>query len=1047
MVRIARQGRKWNHKVRIAQFSLNHPQTPSGQRKTKQERMADQAVAVSLTRFLHRKEHFEALFSGGTLPKIPVSVQRTVRDATSWTSSGQFSLTQPPYGRQDLFGLRFATHPSPWVPYITRGGWYPKAGDDMPDIETNPGPFAAEMVQVAILPASLILYDHLPSQEWLTSKLPDFSFRSEASLYATRKLGEVFFDDELALDEYVPPSWHDTWYYMVDLVNPMSYTTPPPGVLDELVDFVSLGRYTRPEPTLLQTAAAFVSDTALAHYPEIARNFRQNTSLYSRAKFSLVNHHSVYWWKTCPAAYMGVEGSGKADRCARRLETSNHFLDPSPLDLFIFFAAIVLTLSLCLILKYCRDPPRLTLPDMSLAYTYHPTASEHILIGPDQVATRISKMDRTSLYPRPGPLAIVREPDSLNRYIAVWRNSNTIRFKYLNEPDFYELPSTIFNTIATQFHKATIVSLPSMSRTLSDLLHETPLSLMNMASVLVSMLGGEKGSRETAFFTQPVIWKNTCELLEEPKPMPVSIEALSVVSCPNVYPARGASSSLAAVYYRLYKVNPVRVALPRDTDGLVRSFAAMMIVNGQQLLMPWDDNAVINNQKTRITRERMARASYTHFYYQSIPEVKAFIKNEPYCTCKDLRNISAICPEHNLLGFRYGLSYKTSILYQCYWYGPGKNPTELIEAMEYVIGADEPPGFIRLNMSEGDYSRYDGTQTENVRRIPFRIMGRCFAPQFRKNFWELIDAHFQTIAKTSEGVPYAHFGSMLSGAWCTTDANTVLNIYTRFAALVRLGMTPEQAIRRVGIGFGDDFWGYNWGRIDVINGVQTMVTADQLHVQVAEELGLKLELIDVGTTYFSFLSRYYEVSAGHVRHSCPDLCRLIGKFQSMAREAATRKDWIGKYSSLLLLCGRDTPIISSYILKWFQLHKEVPLSFDQLVETDNALELPYWITQIERLTPFLDPSPELISHVLDLCAKTYKVDGASLLALDGELSRATTVEQLNSLYLQVETDIPTTKFRLLGAIDEAIIPVTLVKPDGNALSTAITRAGFPVVGQ
>lgn len=99
-----------------------------------------------------------------------------------------------------------------------------------------------------------------------------------------------------------------------------------------------------------------------------------------------------------------------------------------------------------------------------------------------------------------------------------------------------------------------------------------------------------------------------------------------------------------------------------------------------------------------------------------------------------------------------------------------------------------------------------------VREIPFKIMSRAFRrqrefpdkPSDRELFWTMVNAQFDALCRTSERVRYSAMDSMLSGAWCTTDANTILNAFIRYAGLRRSGLSRQAAWRAIGLVFGDD---------------------------------------------------------------------------------------------------------------------------------------------------------------------------------------------------------------------------------------------------
>lgn len=224
--------------------------------------------------------------------------------------------------------------------------------------------------------------------------------------------------------------------------------------------------------------------------------------------------------------------------------------------------------------------------------------------------------------------------------------------------------------------------------------------------------------------------------------------------------------------------------------------------------------------------------------------------------------------------------------------------------MQAPFGFKFGTGFTLL---EGDFSRFDGSQTENVRRLSFRIMSSWVDPRHRSRFDAVVDDQFSALCRLPDGTKYFPLGSMLSGAWCTTDGNTLLNAFVTYHALSILGVPRRSRRHLMGVAFGDD------GLVRQLVSPFGDRLSDAL-IESARQLGLRMEVIIRPGGAAGYLSRYYEFSESGILSSCPDLARLLPKFQfSVSPEPDEILRFSKKFSSLLLLCGDTTPVISNYL--------------------------------------------------------------------------------------------------------------------------------------
>lgn len=584
--------------------------------------------------------------------------------------------------------------------------------------------------------------------------------------------------------------------------------------------------------------------------------------------------------------------------------------------------------------------------------------------------------------------------------MATWIMDDMMHIKILNESGFVNLPLSCFSALMSLYRSASTVSSHSLSTYLRNWGFESSYA-DSVAVKLFHLVGGPKGTRDIRYFTTPMFTlESEADLAvpDEVKPY-VSVSTPSVIEFPAVVPAMCLSSDLAAPMDRLYAINRVDVDVPEEIIGYADELSCH-ILGDNAPVEPWSYEDVIAAQKTAKTRERMLYSALCLNHHE-VPKVDAFVKKEAYAEPKDLRNISAIAPAHNLEGFCFGLPLKKELFKKFGSYSPGRDPEGITQQILEHCRAELPScgKFIRPLAEngnkiflEGDFSRYDGRQTVGVRNLSFRIMRNLINPAHHKSFDEMVDRQFASRCYANKKIKYEHLGSMLSGAWNTTDGNTILTLLIMYSGLRRLGMTKHQAKHHIGLAFGDD------SAASELENVETKQRLSGCMSSVAEELGLKLEFDFRTDNVFGYLSRYYHVEDGQIKGSIVDIGRLLPKFHLITRPDATKEDFRQKFSSLRLLAGENTPVLSAYFRTWFRVNGLSPLSFDEL-DFDSAA-MPYWLVIAED-DGLLFPSPD--SHVtlkaIEWAAQSLNVSVEDLLRLDDTINRANTAVELEAAYL------------------------------------------------
>lgn len=566
---------------------------------------------------------------------------------------------------------------------------------------------------------------------------------------------------------------------------------------------------------------------------------------------------------------------------------------------------------------------------------------------------------------------------------SVWMHKHTWPVLLAN----YRLSSIVSNNSIDSFIRQ---RHPSMS-------DATRLRAVDICKLI---LGGEKGLRQFRYFSRDLAIES---LLEEPLPdteqSHISSSSKSIITWPGATPAKCTGSDADAILERLYKVNMRLRTIPEYIHEAARMFINELTntlerADVSPIVVPAGEEEVIEQQKSSKTRQKMFQAaelmmSAVHRYS---PVVSAFVKTELYSAAKKCRNISAMEALHNLMGFRFDIVLKKLWTYiPCYF--PGLKPAEIVAKLQMQLNKAAPLGYTLGKLFATDFSNMDGTECEALRRLIFSIMRAFISPFFRDQFDVLINNHFATKCFFAKEFRYEHLGSMFSGAFCTTNGNTLLTSLMIFTALIRLGLSPRAAFHHLGCAFGDD------------TVMRDLIAPDGRKLSdmiqlVAADMGLSIKIEETyeiqGVEYFNFLSRWYGMANGEITTSCVDIARMLPKFQTLTIRDATPAQFMMKFSCLLSLAGRNVPIISNYIMKYASLQQ---LAFVARSEVSSEF-LPYWLTLCEENDEiFPSADIDILELCMDLAAKALRVDSHELFALSSKIDECSSMDQLNEVVL------------------------------------------------
>lgn len=617
-------------------------------------------------------------------------------------------------------------------------------------------------------------------------------------------------------------------------------------------------------------------------------------------------------------------------------------------------------------------------------------------------------MEEWALYSN---LRHMDHPTLPNETIMTWSSDGTTFIKFASEHGYVTIPTSILADLYSLYAQSTHVSANSVATRLE--MNGMPRTHADqLAPKMMALLGGKKGSRNLDYFTMPTYNNQVAEALDDENFNADygTQEGPSLLEDPAALPSMSRDNDRAAVHYRINMVNPGNVQEPPHITARIIEFAS--VFRPPATIGRITREEVIARQNTAITRHRMTTANEEPA--QLGAKVSAFVKKEAYTEPKDTRNISAINPEHNLWGFQYMIPIKEH-LKTLSWYGPGKGPAEVVTQLNDMMCVRPPNGFEHVNSAngpcfyEGDYSRFDGTQTETSRRISFRIMREWLDPSIHDDFDQMINAHFNSVCFLPDGTRYLHRGSMLSGSWATTDGNTILNAFCVFTALRDFGLSAAAASKHIGQCFGDD------GLLRQIKRSNDGALFANTWIAATQQLGLRLEVIP-RENKAGYLSRWYEFGFDGVQASVPDLGRLLPKFQYATSPDADLEYFKTKYSSLTILCGDTTPVLSAYLNKWFSLRNINKADVQDIIE--SKVDLPYWITLLDELnlvnTMFMPCTPSLAEFCLAEAAGSLGTDVETLLRAQTLIEQCSSIDELYDISIdRIRAGVPK-KFEMVG---------------------------------
>lgn len=334
--------------------------------------------------------------------------------------------------------------------------------------------------------------------------------------------------------------------------------------------------------------------------------------------------------------------------------------------------------------------------------------------------------------------------------------------------------------------------------------------------------------------------------------------------------------------------------------------------------------------------------------------LKAFSKAESSPNAGAPRNITTTPPGHQMALSTITLAVKSNILKRLPWYMPGRPLPAIAQAVHGMAMVAHSQG---VGLCECDYSKFDGTITESLRRgieVPFyqRFLTEEFAPVINTHVCHEIDADCRVGTTV-----YRVNGSRLSGSPLTTDGNTIIAAAVAYIAQRKSGYSVRDAYERIGLHFGDD-------------GIDFNVPC---FVDVTKQLGLKLKLIELTPTDpIGFLGRVFPTPCSSPA-SFQSPYRVYPKLhlvQNCSSASESRRNFLSKMLAYNL-SDEKTPLLGAYARAHLRANRDIMANIEaeRRPYIDDGSQWPNDLTDSQKDVCLLMTSEALhctISDVLEL---------------------------------------------------------------------------------
>jgi hypothetical protein len=451
----------------------------------------------------------------------------------------------------------------------------------------------------------------------------------------------------------------------------------------------------------------------------------------------------------------------------------------------------------------------------------------------------------------------------------------------------------------------------------------------------------------------------------------------------------------AAVVHRVQDVKntvkPSQEVFNMMEDFITQVFTDVGIT--EHSLEPFSIQEVVDKTHNAKTQGRLRGVDADSFFETDAPydvKVRAFDKAETYVGKAKERVISPVDDENLACLARYTYALKP-FLKRAKWYCPGMTPIEVSVAVQNLIRQDD-------EVWETDYSNFDGTITQWLRRLEKRLYTRAFAAPGSKEVGECIARESRVRTASTRAGSYEPGGIRLSGSGLTTDGNTLLNAFMQYMAYRRMGKESVEAYASIGLCFGDD-------------GVMTGSVNGHMF-KVCESVGLVIKMLPAccpERPYVTFLGRVYPAPHDSL-YSFQEPMRVWPKINLISRSNPVdeKERHAAKVASYLIIDGK-TPILGAYTRKMLQLLPQGQAWLDRLEEGTLIGDLTAnWFYLENRATvaqswPQDEESAQ--AHFGLYCDLMGITEGQAQAGL-AKINSASSLDELTNLFELAKPDVP-----------------------------------------
>jgi hypothetical protein len=451
------------------------------------------------------------------------------------------------------------------------------------------------------------------------------------------------------------------------------------------------------------------------------------------------------------------------------------------------------------------------------------------------------------------------------------------------------------------------------------------------------------------------------KLVTEDGKVPGRAGSTPLVSQPALLATKSVNSDQACISGRVNK--PRNLTVPPARYTILAEEFVQHIVKKPGVGVPLAIDEVRRAQAGPMQKARYKKAEPT-LSLGYVNRLSAFIKAEAYAGANDPRNITTMVADNTILLSCFTMSFKDDNLKQHEWYGPGLTPRRTCKRLRVIADATEDTVCV-------DYTRLDGSVSEWLQRsIVLTAYERWCSPDYRAELMRHLKQVFVQRAVTATGEKYDPGYGTRSGSAITTDGNTMMCAFVVYCAYREIGYSPEDAIKRIGLVFGDD------GAFSDDDGLAAQLPT------VASELGLKIKIdiisrgdpipylgryfVDPRTTFDSFQDPKRTIAKLHITTNCS-----VSVEQAMANKAAG-----------YLVTDGKTPIIGAYARAVMRITKLKPkaMTGEEKYKASNAWPQKDW---------------ELIAETM---AKVCDLEVNELKVFDRETEKVTALDEFKVLF-------------------------------------------------